>query len=120
MTAAPGASPRSWAGEPLEGHDPVSLPRFLLEHARDLGDKPALVDGSTGRTLPYRQLAAGVERVAAGLAERGFGHGDVLAVSSPNLPEYALAVYGAMAAGGAVTGANPLLTADELAGQLAD
>ncbi|HEX5878362.1 MAG TPA: AMP-binding protein [Actinomycetota bacterium] len=120
MTAAPVASPRSWAGEPLEGHDPVSLPRFLLEHARDLGDKPALVDGPTGRTLSYRQLAAGVERVAAGLAARGFGHGDVLAVSSPNLPEYALAVYGAMAAGGAVTGANPLLTADELAGQLAD
>ena len=43
----------------------------------------------------------------------------MLAISSPNLPEYALALYGAMA-GGAVTGANPLLTADELAGQLAD
>jgi acyl-CoA synthetase (AMP-forming)/AMP-acid ligase II len=87
VTAAPLAGPRVWAGEPLEAHDPVPLPGFLLEHARDLGDKPALVDGPTGRTLPYRQLADGVERVAAG---------------------------------GAVTGANPLLTADELAGQLAD
>ena len=44
----------------------------------------------------------------------------MLALYSPNLPEYALAAYGAMAAGGAVTGANPLLTAEELAGQLAD
>ena len=85
-----------------------------------LRDKPALVDGPTGRTLTYRQLADGVERVAAGLAARGFGRGDVLALSSPNLPEYAIALYGAMAAGGAVTAANPLLTAGELAGQLTD
>ena len=96
------------------------MPEFLLEHASRFGDKPALVDGPTGRTLTYRQLAGGVERVAAGLAARGFGKGDVLALSSPNLPEYALALYGAMAAGGAVTAANPLLTAGELAGQLAD
>jgi acyl-CoA synthetase (AMP-forming)/AMP-acid ligase II len=120
VTAAPVASPRVWSGEPLEHHDLVPLPDFLLEHARELGDKPALVDGPSGRALSYRQLADGVGRVAAGLAARGFGPGDVLAISSPNLPEYALALYGAMAAGGAVTGANPLLTADELAGQLAD
>ena len=44
----------------------------------------------------------------------------MLALYSPNLPEYALAAYGAMAVGGAVTGANPLLTTEELAGQLAD
>ena len=120
MTAAPVASPGVWTGEPLEPQGPVPLPDFLLEHARDLGDKPALVDGPTGRTLTYRQLADGVERVAAGLAARGFGRGDVLALFSPNLPEYALAVYGAMAAGGAVTTANPLLTPHELAFQLAD
>ena len=68
MTAATLASPRIWAGESLEDHDPVPLPDFLLGHARDLGDKPALVDGPSGRTLSYRQLADGVERVAAGLA----------------------------------------------------
>jgi len=94
--------------------------QFLFEGASRFGDKPALVDGPTGRALSYRQLADGVERVAAALAARGFGKGDVLALSSPNLPEYALALYGAMAAGGAVTGASPLLTAGELAGQLAD
>jgi acyl-CoA synthetase (AMP-forming)/AMP-acid ligase II len=110
-----------WTGDlpPLEA-EPTSLPRFLFEHASRFGDKPALVDGPTGRTLRYRQLADGVERVAAGLAARGFAKGDVLAIYSPNLPEYALALYGAMAAGGAVTTANPLLTPRELAGQLAD
>jgi len=105
---------------PAVGPGTLPAPEFVLEHADRFGDKPALVDGPTGRTLTYRQLTGGVERVAAGLAARGFGKGDVLALSSPNLPEYALAMYGAMAAGGAVTGANPLLTAGELAGQLAD
>ena len=60
---------------------------------------------------PAAARSGGVERVAAGLAARGFGRGDVLALSSPNLPEYALALYGAMAAGGAVTSADPLLSA---------
>jgi acyl-CoA synthetase (AMP-forming)/AMP-acid ligase II len=98
----------------------TTLPALVLERAVRLGDKPALVDATSSRTLSYSQLAAGVERVAAGLAAHGFAGGDVLALFSPNLPEYALAAYGAMAAGGTVTGANPLLTAEELAGQLAD
>ena len=98
----------------------TTVPALVLERATRLGDKPALVDAASGRTLGYRQLAAGVERVAAGLAARGFARGDTLALYSPNLPEYALAAYGAMAAGGVVTGANPLLTTEELAGQLAD
>jgi acyl-CoA synthetase (AMP-forming)/AMP-acid ligase II len=98
----------------------TTVPALVLQHAARLGDKPALVDAASGRTLGYRQLAAGIERVAAGLAARGFAKGDTLALFSPNLPEYALAAYGAMAAGGVVTGANPLLTTEELAGQLAD
>ena len=93
---------------------------LVLRHAARLGDKPALLDAATGRSVTYRALAHGVERVAAGLAARGFGRGDVLAVYSPNRPEYALAAYGAMAAGGTVTGADPALGAAELAGQLAE
>ncbi|GGM71859.1 AMP-binding protein [Dactylosporangium sucinum] len=104
-------------GVPVGG---TTVPEYVLRHAERLGDKPALVDGSTGRATSYRRLAAGVERVAAGLAARGFAPGDVLALYCPNRPEYALAAYGAMAAGGAVTGAHPQLTADELAGQLTD
>ncbi|MET8089944.1 AMP-binding protein [Micromonospora sp. NPDC005220] len=98
----------------------TTVPSLVLRHAGRLGDKPALIDGATGRTISYRQLATGVERVAAGLVARGFAPGDVLALYSPNLPEYALAAYGTMAAGGVVTGANPMLTVEELSGQLAD
>ena len=98
----------------------ATVPELVLRHAARLGDKPALIDGVTGATISYAALADGVERVAAGLAARGFGAGDVLAICSPNLPEFALAAYGAMAAGGIVAPANPMITADELCGQLAD
>jgi acyl-CoA synthetase (AMP-forming)/AMP-acid ligase II len=92
--------PQPWRSDlPAPAGRAVGVPEFLFEHAARFGDKPALVDGPTGRTLSYRQLAEAVERVAAGLAARGFGKGDVLTLSSPNLPEYAVAMYGAMAAG---------------------
>ncbi|MGH7369005.1 MAG: AMP-binding protein [Candidatus Rokuibacteriota bacterium] len=98
----------------------VSITDYVLRHAARLGDKPALIDGPTGRTLSYRQLADGARRAAAGLARRGFGKGDVLAIYCPNLPEYATVFFGVAMAGGVNTTVNPLYTADELAKQLND
>jgi acyl-CoA synthetase (AMP-forming)/AMP-acid ligase II len=98
----------------------VPLHELVLGDAASRADVAALVDGPSGRTLTYGQLAGGVRRVAAGLAARGFGKGDVFAIHSPNLPEYALAYYGVAAAGGVNTTINPLYTADELAFQLRD
>src|SRR5215469_11989587 len=68
----------------------VSISEFVLRHAERLGDKPALIDGPSGRTLTYRQLADSVKKTAAGLARRGFKKGDVFAIYSPNVPEYAV------------------------------
>lgn len=98
----------------------VGLAQLLLARAEGRADKPALIDGPTGRVVTYGQWASGVRRVAAGLAQRGFGKGCVLAICSPNLPEYSMAFHGALLAGGTVTTANPLYTADELASQLND
>jgi acyl-CoA synthetase (AMP-forming)/AMP-acid ligase II len=93
---------------------------FVLEHAGDRGDKGALIDGPSGRTLTYGELAGAVRRLSSGLAARGFGKGDVLALFMPNLPEYAIAFHGAAAAGGMCTTVNPLYRANELAHQLKD
>jgi acyl-CoA synthetase (AMP-forming)/AMP-acid ligase II len=93
---------------------------FLLARAGERGDKPALIDGPSGRTLTYSQLVDSVHGVAAGLAERGFGKGDVFAHYAPNLPEYAVAFHGVATAGGVNTTANPLLTAEEFSTQLED
>jgi acyl-CoA synthetase (AMP-forming)/AMP-acid ligase II len=106
-------------------HPEVTIPNlplheFVLADAMRRANERALVDGPSGRALTYGELAGGVRRVAAGLAARGFGKGDVFAIYSPNLPEYALAFYGVSAAGGVNTTVNPLYTAGELAAQLGD
>ena len=96
----------------------VTLPAFVLEHAAERGDRPALIDGPTGRTLTYGDLARAVRSLAAGLADRGFGRGDVLALCAPNGPEYAVAFHAVAALGGVVTTINPAYTAHEIGFQL--
>jgi acyl-CoA synthetase (AMP-forming)/AMP-acid ligase II len=106
--------------DPDVGIPDVDVTTFVLEHSAEQGDRPALIDGPTGRTLTYADLAQGVRGLAAGLAARGFGKGDALAVYMPNVPEYAVAFHGAASAGGKCTTVNPLYTAGELAQQLED
>ena len=66
------------------------------EHPRARPDaEPKLIDGDV--EVP---LAARVQHVAAALAARGFGPGDVLAIWAPNIPPWAGVALGAMAAGG--------------------
>src|SRR5262249_21143063 len=98
----------------------VSITEYVLRHAARLHDKPALIDGPSGRTLTYGQLEDGIRRAAAGLARRGFSKGDVLAIFSPNLPEYAIVFHAVASLGGVSTTVNPLYTVDELANQLRD
>ena len=98
----------------------VSVTEFLMQRVRGFADKPALIDGPTGRTYTYQQLVGAVQAMAANLAQRGFQKGDVFAIYSPNVPEYAIAFHGVALAGGVVTTVNPLYTAGELAHQLED
>jgi acyl-CoA synthetase (AMP-forming)/AMP-acid ligase II len=105
---------------PLPPIPETDLTSFALRGSTRLGDKPALIDAPSGRSITYGELAPRVRRAAAGLAARGFRQGDVLAIYAPNLPEYAVAAHAALSLGGVVTTANPLYRPAELAGQLAD
>ena len=96
------------------------LTPVVLRHAARLGDKPALIDGASGRVLSYSQLADDVCRAATGLARRGFRKGEVLAICAPNILEYAVAFHAAASLGGVITTINPLCTTDELANRLRD
>lgn len=83
-------------------------------------DRPALIDGSTGESTTFGQLALQVERLAGALSARGVGAGDVIAVHCPNIPAFATVFHGILRAGATATTVNVLYTAEEIATQLKD
>ncbi|MDQ2938871.1 MAG: AMP-binding protein, partial [Acidobacteriota bacterium] len=104
-------------------HPAVTIPEipltdYVLRRAQELGNKPALIDGPTGRTYTYNQLADYIRRLAAGFASHGVTKGDVLAIYSPNLPEYPLAFHAVATLGAVTTMVSPLFTGEEVIKQL--
>ena len=98
----------------------VPLTGYVLAGGADWGDRPALIDGVSGRALTYGDLERAVGSLAGGLAARGFGTGDVLALMAPNMPEYAVVFHAVAMAGGIVTTVNPAYTEAEVHSQLRD
>lgn len=98
----------------------ISLTDFVLQRAAEFGEKPALIDGQTGRTITYAQLVPTIQRLAAGFARHGLNKGDVLAIYCPNLPEYALTFHAVAMLGGVVTMVPTLFTDSEVKTQLND
>jgi 4-coumarate--CoA ligase len=92
----------------------------ILRRADEFPDRQALVDGSSGRAMTFAELRDAIHRFAGGLAAKGFGTGDTLAIMAPNIPEYAVVFHGVATAGGTVTTLNPTYTADEIRHQLND
>ncbi len=107
---------------PLPAVDiPVApVTEFVLRRVNDHPEKPALIDGTTGRTYSFAELSDVIHRLAGGLVARGFAPGGTLALMAPNLPEYAIIFHAVAVAGGVVTTVNPTYGADEVAFQLRD
>ncbi len=106
-------------------HPDVQIPRqsltdFVLDPQRAQASDPALVDGTTGRAVTYGELREKVRRLAAGLAAIGIRKGDVVALCSPNSPEFAIVFHAVLRLGAILTTMNPANTAHELAHQLID
>ncbi len=98
----------------------LPLTSFVLARAAELGDKPALIEGASGRVMTYTELDQAVRSLAGGLVARGFGKGQVLALMAPNLPEYAVIFHGVAMTGGTITTVNPTYTDHEVHHQLTD
>jgi acyl-CoA synthetase (AMP-forming)/AMP-acid ligase II len=98
----------------------MTLPASIAATAHAVGDHVALIDGPSGAQTTYRELAARIDRAAAGLCARGLRPGEVLALWAPNSPEWAVAALGAMAAGATVTGVSPVCAERELRAQVMD
>jgi acyl-CoA synthetase (AMP-forming)/AMP-acid ligase II len=98
----------------------TTITEYILAKADALGDKPAFIDGGSGRTLTYAQLKQRIQSLAGGLQARGVGEGTTWALMLPNVPEFAIAFHGLAWAGATVTTLNPTYGAKEIAFQLKD
>ncbi len=104
--------------------DPVvpalSITEYVLARAAELGDRPALIEGGSGRIVTHTELDRQIRSLAGGLAQRGVGPGTTWALLAPNLPEYVVALHGLVFAGATVTTLNPTYGPEEIAFQLKD
>ncbi|XP_076061560.1 putative 4-coumarate--CoA ligase 3 [Oratosquilla oratoria] len=102
----------------------VSLPsgnvvQHVLKNAFAYSDKVALECSITGASYTYGQLVDAVARLGGFLLHRlNVSKGDTVALVSPNCPEFAIVLLGALQVGITVSTINATHTAQEIAGQL--
>ncbi|MFD4621097.1 AMP-binding protein [Streptomyces sp. NPDC058475] len=96
----------------------MNLASHVVDSARIHPDRAALRLGDAA--VSYRALDQGSARLAGVLHDRGVKPGDRVAVMLPNVPEFALAYFGVLRAGGIVVPMNPLLKSREVAYYLGD
>ena len=100
-------------------HTPASLVAILEEGRRRGGDRDFIVNGDEriSHEAHFRRVAA----LAKVLRERyGVGNGDRIAIAMRNYPEWSIAFFAAVAAGGVVVALNGWWTGEELAFGLKD
>jgi len=81
-------------------------------------DKPALV--FFGRTVSYRELAEGAERLAARLHALGVQRGDRVVLCMQNCPQLVMAHFAILRANAVVVPVNPMNRAEELKHYITD
>ena len=73
-----------------------------------------------GGQMGYGELDGMSDRLATGLERAGLRPGDVVGLQLPNIPQFLIASFGILNAGGAVMPLNVMLEAPEVAFQLRD
>lgn len=96
----------------------TSLWDNLAINARRYPDKAALV--FFGRSLSYRQLMEGAERMAARLAALGVQRGDRVVLCMQNCPQLVMAHFAILRANAVVVPVNPMNRAEELKHYITD
>ncbi|MGB7404527.1 MAG: long-chain fatty acid--CoA ligase [Pacificimonas sp.] len=115
------------SGWPYEYQHPVPWAQTLAPRAlpdmltRTAARKPdARCVDFLGKTYSYGEIADLVARAAAGFRKLGVKRGVHVGLFLPNCPQYVIAYYAILTAGGTVVNFSPLYTADELAHQAED
>ena len=89
---------------------------LIIKNADEMPDEVAIREKRYGVWSPmtWRQFRDNVQRFALGLRSLGFETGDNLAIIGDNKPEWIIAEFGCMAAGGLPTGTYPDSLAEEV------
>lgn len=104
----------------------ITIHSMLDDAVAHYPDRPAFVFGAAVGSrlmtakMTYAQLGALVDRFAAGLQSIGVKKGDRVSVHLPNCPQFIIAYYGILKAGGVVVPTNPLYAPREIEHQLKD
>jgi len=98
----------------------TTVTQQLVEAAAAIGCRLALVGRRPEPPYSFADLAATIQRAAAGLAWRGLRPRDVVGVYVPDAVSYVLASHAISAAGGIPCPVSAELSIAEAAGQLAD
>lgn len=96
----------------------MTVPEMLDRTARRVPQAPCI--DFLGRTYSYAEIAGMVDRAARGFQILGVRRGIKVGLFLPNCPQYVVAYYAAMKAGGTVVNFSPLYTAAELIEQVED
>lgn len=91
---------------------------FLEESARKYPDRACTI--FKGAVITYKEMNAITDHIAAALVDMGVKKGDRVGMFIPNTPQFVMAFYGILKAGGVVVATNPLYTATEIEHQASD
>lgn len=109
---------------PALNYPQAPLFSLLDNSAAEHPDRTAIVFGAVAHKLPgqplmdatmsFRDLSDAVNRFANALVQLGVKKGDRVAIYLPNSPQFAIAFYGTLKAGGIIAPVNPIYTPREL------
>ena len=103
----------------LEPYPNITLTQLLAPSADRFQEKPAFVSVE-GQEYTFGRTWEACRRLGRFLQDRGLQKGDRVAILSANAPEYFIAFYSTLFAGGVVTTLNPLYKEREILHQLED
>jgi long-chain acyl-CoA synthetase len=109
----------------LEPYPAVPLHAFLEQAAERFPTQKAIIfqpshQGFAASSLTWKQVNDLADHLAAALIDRGVKKGDRVAIFMPNIPQFIIAYYAILKAGGVVVATNPLYSPREIEHQLND
>ena len=96
----------------------VPIFHFLEDSAKKFPDKPCTI--FKGAEITYSEMSQITDQLAAALVDLGVKKGDRVGILIPNTPQFVMAYFAVLKAGGVVVATNPQYTGREILHQAND